>query len=242
MSLRRDRELIRQRLEAAGRELDQILSAARDPKSAARAELSVRAGWRLVDKIARSADELATIRPGERPAPSQLMRQADEEPSQSVSLAPALGHKFEWPIRSLHAKHLCKPDEFMAAAHFRNAYYTMTARPATNRYADERVTFTQRKPDQVNADQLRAQAEFSFIWRRLEDELKTLAWVLILQQPLPNDDEPLSPTELGKRMGKLSGDREARWYAFGMMRITLVRVASVYRILDAHKREQRKLI
>jgi len=217
MSLRRDRELMRQRLAAIGRELDAILSSARDPSSAARAELSVRAGWRLADKVSRLADELKAIKPGQtQPAP----------PDQELVVREGNASPVEW----MQARALIKPNHFMAGARLYNTFFAM---PATQHEQETRRPLT--------AEQIRAQIEFKFVWKRCEDEEKTIAWALILRQPLLNDDKPLSPTVLGRRFSTINDDRFNRGYAFGMLRNTLVRLASAYELLDAYKAQQRKL-
>jgi len=71
--------------------------------------------------------------------------------------------------------------------------------------------------------------EFSFVAARLEEELKAIAWVLILEEKLTGEDVALSAVEFGKRLGGMRSEDHARWYALGALKVVAARLTSIYR-------------
>lgn len=251
------RAAVREKLDAIGRELEKLVADARKPGTPEHAELSVRASSRLADGISRRAEELKHIRAPDpyHGAPTrERIRQAGEDPRVDVVYTagePAgVNHRWIWPVEKAQRQHQLEPAHYLAAARFRNAFDAQR-RPGTMGYGDDRrPTDPATRMPITAADAFRQDdglqlsgRELGFVWARLEPDLKAVVWVLVLEEPLPGQAQALTSVQFGKLAGRTASDDLARWFAFGELKITLVRLASIYKQFDmAVQKEQREKI
>jgi hypothetical protein len=245
------REEVRGRLEDIAGELEKVINSARDPHSAAHAELSVRAAWRIADGIARKAGALKEVRAGEPDASHPTRERAaktDEEPRRDViyddGVAKAISHRWLWPVEQAWRRHILTAEECRAAKRFRDAFNDAQRMPSPTLYNDE----PRGAPDPTNRNGLTpanafrqskalalAGGEAGFIWRRIEAEFRAVAWGLILEEPFPGKDLPPSVVAFGRDTAHTETDRDARWFAYGELKLTCVRLATIYRQFDLQR-------
>ncbi len=246
-----DRAEVRARLEAIGRDLQAIVEDAKTPGTAAHAELSVRASSRLAEFIGRRAVDLKHIRAGEPHHTHPTRERADKtEDKVRVETVYANGrpdavlHRWLWPVEQAWRRHVLTSDQAQAAQRFRRAFNDSQRMPSPTIYSDE----PRGKSDPTNRNGLTPQnmvrqaralalagGEAGFIWKRLEDELRAVAWALILEEPFPGNASPMSVIGLGRAIANIDTDRDARWFMFGELRLVCERLVSIYRIFDSQQ-------
>jgi hypothetical protein len=234
-------------LEATTKRIEATAERLKDPSTAEAKQLGVRAGRRMVDKLWKKLDALRQH--GEPPrhysAPTREREHAaGEGPSKELvyegGQAAAVSHRFVWPVQRLHSLHITNARQYHAAARFRAADDRRGGNAGTASYGDGGRAADPTRKLPITPEQEIAAAEFRFVWTRLEDELKALAWILILQRPLPGDVEPLSIVEVGKRYGSTNNEAHARWFAHGMLKVLCIRLSTIYAIHDNHRAKEQE--
>ena len=234
-------------LEATSKRLEVTSERLKDPATPEAKQLGVRAGRRMVDKLWKKLDAIRQF--GEPPrhysAPTREREHAaGEEPTKAVvydaGQASAVSHRFVWPVQRLHSLHITNARQYHAAARFRAADDRRGDRPSTASYGDGGGASDPSRRLPISPDEEIAGREFRFVWARLEDELKALAWILILQRPLPGEVEPLSIVEVGKRYGATANETHARWFAHGMLKVLCIRLSSIYAIHDNQRAKEQE--
>lgn len=235
-------------LENAARWIDDVIGRAKDPNTPEAKQLAVRAGRRALEKLHKKARELAQVIEPERhfTAPT---RQREEAAGEALSKtvvydgagqATAISHRLVWPVQRMHSLHITNARQYHAAARFLLADQHRGGNAGTASYGDGGRASDPSRKLPITPDQERAEREFRFVWARLEDEFKALAWILILQRPLQGAVEPMTIVEVGKKFGNTTNEAHARWFAYGMMKILLVRLSSIYAIYDNHRAKEQE--
>lgn len=236
-------------LEATTKRIEATEKALADPNSPEAKGLKPRVGRRMIEKLWKRLD--AIRQHGEPPrhhtAPTRERETASgEKLAQTVHYdgagqATAISHRIVWPVQRLHNLHITNARQFHAAARFRMADDRREGTAVIASYGDSGRAADPSRRMPITPEQELALREFKFVWKRLEDELRTLTWVLILQRPLPGDVEPLSVVEIGKRIGNTNNEAAARWFALGMLKFLCIRLSSIYAIYDNERaREQQQ--
>ena len=245
---------------AACRQIEAWLARAEIPGTPEHAELSVRKGKRNVDMLAKVALRLRnahapepwiTAPTPERAAKSVIDPEADEVGKTIVGVR----HRVTWPVEQMRRRALLEVPQIMAGARFRRAYEDSRPSPGTSNYtgvfgaSDPRGKLPipkgeiarQRRWNGPGHSPL-AGEEFTFCWERLEPDLRATAWVLVLEEPLPNEAHALSPAEFGRRITNMRSEEFARAFVLGMLRVTLVRLDTIYGHWNKAQRERRERI
>lgn len=250
-----ERAAIRAKLQGIGSELERLLEQARNPDSPAHAELSVRTSYRHMQFIARQAKHLQQIREPEphatHPTRERANQTADRPHTNVVykdGQPDAVIHRWLWPVEQARRRWLLSADQVSAAARFRRAFLDSQRMPSPTLYSDAPPSNPTNRNGLTPANMLRqaralalAGGEAGFVWKRLEDELRAIAWALILEEPFPGKSSPMGLVEMGRGLARIETDRDARWFVYGSLRITCERLVSIYRIFDSQPSRQRGL-
>lgn len=235
-------------LEAMGKWLEEVIVRAKDPSTPEAKQLGVRAGRRALEKVYKRSREIAQVfepEPHYTAPTRQRAEAAGEALSQTVvydgaGQATSISRRIVWPVQRMHSLHITNARQYHAAARFLLADQKRGGNAGTASYGDGGRASDPSRKLPIMPDQEIAEREFRFVWARLEDEFKALAWILILQRPLQGAVEPLSIVEVGKKFGATTNEAHARWFAYGMMKILLVRLSSIYAIYDNQRAKEQE--
>lgn len=235
-------------LEAMGKWLEDFIVRAKDPSTPEGKQIGVRAGRRALERLyKRSREAVQIIEP--EPHHTAPTRQRQEAAGEAISKtvvydgagqATAISHRIVWPVKRMHELHITNARQYHAAARFLLADQHRGGTAGTASYGDSGRASDPSRKLPITPEQEKAEREFRFVWARLEDEFKALAWILILQRPLQGSVEPLTVVEVGKKFGNTTNEAHARWFAYGMMKILLVRLSSIYAIYDNHRAKEQE--
>lgn len=234
------RQEFREELAKVGRQLDGWLKAARIPETPQARELAVREGQRAVGHLAAKVRKLAEVGEPEpwitAPTRERSAKAGGPPAREVVSDAegkPAgVNFRWHWPVEAAHRRHITTARQYMGAARVRRAFFDAGGRPSVALWGDEGRASDPARRTPMTPRQQKAHREFFEVWRRLEPELQAVVWVLVLEQPLPGDAEALTVADFGRRISRSSTEEHARWFAWGALKMTLVRLSTIYAILD----------
>ena len=235
-------------LEATTKRVEEAEAALANPDSPEAKAIKPRAGRRMVERLWKRLDK---IRQHGEPTPHHTAPTREREAASGERMAQtvvydgagqamAISHRVVWPVQRLHNLHITNARQYHAAARFRVADDRRDGPAGVASYGDGGRASDPSRRMPITPDQEVALKEFMFVWKRLEDELRTLAWIMILQRPLPGAVEPLSVVEVGKRFGNTENEASARWFAQGMLKLLLVRMSSIYAIYDNHRAKEQE--
>lgn len=233
-------------LEATTQRIEATEKALADPKSPEAKGLKPRAGRRMIEKLWKRLD--AIRQHGEPPrhhtAPTREREAAAGEPFDKTVVydgagqATSISHRLVWPVQRMHSLHITDARQYHAAARLRACYEARKKYAATASYGDAGRASDPSRKLPITPDQELAEREFRFIWKRMENELKTLVWVLIFQEPLQG--VMISTVEVGKRFGNTNNEAAARWFAYGLLKLLLIRLSSIYAIYDNERAKEQE--
>ena len=239
MTIKDRREQIRQELYGYAKQLEVLVTRARESGSAEQRELTVRMGKRALAAIERRLAELKKV--GE-PAPwvtaptPERTAQAGEAPVKTVTTQDGqpdgINHRWLWPVETLHRKWLATPDELISAQRLNHAFHRLGKKPGTMDYdgAMRAVDPARRLP--MTREQQGAWAEFEFVMRRLTDKERRVAWALVIQEPMPGEAEALKPQVFVQRFWQVAGNSDARHIGYGMLMCLIDRLHQIYKRFD----------
>lgn len=185
----------------------------------------------------------------------ELVAQMGEEPETAV-VTPAAGpvpalrsHRWEWPVDRIAP--LLTAAEYQAAEQLQWAWETKRGSVGSVLAASDAGRATPGKRLPLTPDQETAAKAWRAYWRELVPSLRPVAYNLILQQPLPGEDQAPTLEAFGRwygralkyRAGGLGGNR-ARGLAEGALRAAcaaLARIAAEYGGIWDEPRERREL-
>jgi hypothetical protein len=251
------RETAYDTLLATARQLEATLARAQIPGTPEHAELSVRKGMRLAETIARRALALRSVRDPEpwitaptkeRAAKGDVVREFVTAGDDVVGVR----HRVRWPVDQLQQRALLEVPQAMAGARFRRAWEDSRNAPGIGGYsgvftvADPRGRLPTtkgevarqrgREDDEKGGHAPMAGHEAAFVWERLTPLMRSTAWVLILEEPLPNEGHALTPVEYGRRQTNMRSEEFNRAYALALLKGTLDWMDHVYRRWDHNRR------
>ena len=239
MSIKDRREQIRTELYGYAKQLEVLVSRAKESGSAEQRELTVRVGKRALEAIERQLKQLKEVgSPAPWPtAPTpERTAQAGEQPVRQITMnegqPEGILHRWLWPVETLHRKWLATPEELIAGQRLNQAFARLGKNPGTMDYdgAMRAVDPARRLP--MTREQQGAWAEFEFVMRRLTDKERRLAWVLVIQEPLPGEAEALKPQVFVQRFWHVAGNSDARHIGYGMLMCLIDRLHQIYKRFD----------
>lgn len=249
-TLREDR---REKLVTMAREVERYLQEAKDKNSPLAKELAVRAGKRTVDDLFRKVRALATVAdpPRYHTQPTQERENHAGEAAKATVIyhdnkAQSVNHRWLWPVEQARRLGFLSPSMIMAAVRFRDAFNDQQRMPGPT-YSDEpRVHSDPTKRNGLTAANLYRQSqqlalaggECGWVWKRLEPEFQAVVWGLILEEPFPNGGAPLSVVMFGQEISGSRTEAHGRWFAYGLLRSTTTRLATLFNAFDI---DQKKL-
>jgi len=248
LSLKEKRASFLSELEEAAKWAEEVIGRVKDPSTPEAKQLAVRAGRRALERVQRMYRNLQNAIEPERHVTAPT-RQREEAAGEALSKtvvydgagqATAISHRLVWPVQRMHSLHITNARQYHAAARFLLADQRRGGNAGTASYGDGGRASDPSRKLPITPDQELAEREFRFVWARLEDEFKALAWILILQRPLQGSVEALTVVEVGKKFGNTTNEAHARWFAYGMMKILLVRLSSIYAIHDNQRAKEQE--